>query len=54
MDLLALLGALFGGTAIVAGFLLEGGQFTTLFQVDAFVVVFPTGWSRLAGLIIPL
>ncbi|MFM0308340.1 flagellar motor protein [Paraburkholderia sp. RL17-383-BIF-A] len=40
MDLLTLFGALFGGTAVVAGFLLEGGQFTTLFQVEAFVVVF--------------
>jgi chemotaxis protein MotA len=40
MDLLTLFGALFGATAIVAGFLLEGGQFTTLLQVEAFVVVF--------------
>jgi len=40
MDLLTLFGALFGGTAVVAGFLLEGGQFTTLFQVEAFIVVF--------------
>jgi len=32
MDLLALLGALFGGTAIVAGFLLEGGEFIPSFR----------------------
>jgi chemotaxis protein MotA len=40
MDLLTVFGVLFGGTAVVAGFLLEGGQFTTLFQAEAFVVVF--------------
>ncbi|MFL9947767.1 flagellar motor protein [Paraburkholderia agricolaris] len=39
MDLLTLFGALFGVTAIVAGFSLEGGHFTSLFQTEAFVIV---------------
>jgi chemotaxis protein MotA len=39
MDLLTLFGALFGVASIVLGFSLEGGQFTTLFQVEAFVIV---------------
>jgi chemotaxis protein MotA len=39
MDLLTLFGALFGVAAIVFGFSLEGGQFTTLFQLEAFVIV---------------
>ena len=39
MDLLTLFGALFGVTAIVAGFSLEGGHFTSLFQLEAFVIV---------------
>ncbi|MGF6997469.1 chemotaxis protein MotA [Paraburkholderia sp. GAS32] len=39
MDLLTLFGALFGVTAIVAGFSLEGGHFTSLFQWEAFVIV---------------
>lgn len=39
MDLLTVFGALFGGAAIVIGFWLEGGHFTTLFQMEAFVIV---------------
>lgn len=39
MDLLTVLGAVFGLTAIVAGFSLEGGHFTSLFQLEAFVIV---------------
>ncbi|MFM0555100.1 flagellar motor protein MotA, partial [Paraburkholderia sediminicola] len=39
MDLLTLFGAVFGVTAIVAGFSLEGGHFTSLFQLEAFVIV---------------
>ncbi|RKE38342.1 chemotaxis protein MotA [Paraburkholderia sp. BL23I1N1] len=39
MDLLTLLGALVGVTAIVAGFSLEGGHFASLFQLEAFVIV---------------
>lgn len=39
MDLLTLFGALFGVGAIVAGFSLEGGHFTSLFQLEAFVIV---------------
>lgn len=39
MDLLTVLGAVFGLTAIVAGFSLEGGHLTTLFQLEAFVIV---------------
>ncbi|MGA7815508.1 motility protein A, partial [Caballeronia sp.] len=39
MDLLTLFGALFGVASIVLGFSLEGGQFTTLFQLEAFVIV---------------
>jgi chemotaxis protein MotA len=40
MDLLTLFGALFGVASIVLGFSLEGGQFATLFQLEAFVIVF--------------
>jgi len=39
MDLLTLFGAVFGVAAIVVGFSLEGGHFTTLFQLEAFVIV---------------
>jgi chemotaxis protein MotA len=39
MDLLTLFGALFGVASIVLGFSLEGGQFATLFQLEAFVIV---------------
>ncbi len=39
MDLLTLFGAVFGVTAIVAGFSLEGGHFASLFQLEAFVIV---------------
>jgi chemotaxis protein MotA len=39
MDLLTVFGALFGTAAIVVGFWLEGGHFTTLFQTEAFVIV---------------
>jgi chemotaxis protein MotA len=39
MDLLTLFGAVFGVSAIVAGFALEGGHFASLFQVQALVVV---------------
>lgn len=39
MDLLTLFGAVFGLAAIAAGFLLEGGRFTSLFQLEALVIV---------------
>jgi chemotaxis protein MotA len=39
MDLLTVIGALFGAAAIGFGFWLEGGHFTTLIQGDAFVIV---------------
>ncbi|RKP43713.1 flagellar motor protein [Trinickia fusca] len=39
MDLLTVFGALFGATAIALGFWLEGGHFTTLFQMEALVIV---------------
>lgn len=39
MDLLTIFGALLGTLAIATGFWLEGGQFGTLFQVEAFVIV---------------
>lgn len=39
MDLLTLFGSLFGVTAIAAGFWLEGGQFASLLQAEALVVV---------------
>ncbi|MBN3786183.1 flagellar motor protein [Burkholderia sp. Ac-20353] len=39
MDLLTLFGVVFGGAAIVFGFSLEGGHFSTLFQFEAFVIV---------------
>ena len=39
MDILTLCGVLFGTIAIVGGFALEGGQFLTLFQVEAIVIV---------------
>jgi chemotaxis protein MotA len=39
MDLLTVFGALFGAAAIVVGFWLEGGHFTTLFQAEALVIV---------------
>lgn len=39
MDLLTVFGALFGAAAIALGFWLEGGHFTTLFQMEALVIV---------------
>ena len=39
MDLLTIIGALFGAAAIGVGFWLEGGHFTTLLQGEAFVIV---------------
>ncbi|RQS24441.1 flagellar motor protein [Burkholderia sp. Bp8998] len=39
MDLLTLAGVLLGGVAIVFGFALEGGHFSTLFQFEALVIV---------------
>jgi chemotaxis protein MotA len=39
MDLLTIIGALFGTAAIGVGFWLEGGHFGTLIQGDAFVIV---------------
>ncbi|WP_175814800.1 flagellar motor protein [Burkholderia diffusa] len=39
MDLLTLAGVLLGGAAIVFGFALEGGHFSTLFQFEALVIV---------------
>ena len=39
MDLLTVFGVVFGVAAIVAGFSLEGGNFTSLFQLEAFVIV---------------
>ncbi|KUY56495.1 flagellar motor protein [Burkholderia sp. RF2-non_BP3] len=39
MDLLTLAGVLLGGAAIVFGFALEGGNFSTLFQFEALVIV---------------
>ena len=39
MDLLTIFGALLGTTAIATGFWLEGGQFSALFQLEAFVIV---------------
>jgi chemotaxis protein MotA len=39
MDLLTLFGAVFGVSALVVGFSLEDGQFTSLFQLQAFVIV---------------
>ncbi|MGR3906175.1 flagellar motor protein [Burkholderia sp. SR8] len=39
MDLLTLVGVVFGGAAIVFGFALEGGHFSTLFQFEALVIV---------------
>jgi chemotaxis protein MotA len=40
MDLLTLFGVVFAGTAIVFGYTLEGGLLSTLFQFEAFVIVF--------------
>lgn len=39
MDLLTLVGVVVGGAAIVFGFALEGGHFSTLFQLEALVIV---------------
>ena len=39
MDLLTIFGVVFGLTAIVAGFSLEGGNFASLLQPEAFVIV---------------
>ncbi|WP_175906648.1 MULTISPECIES: flagellar motor protein [unclassified Burkholderia] len=39
MDLLTLAGVLLGGAAIIFGFALEGGHFSTLFQFEALVIV---------------
>ena len=39
MDLLTIFGALLGMAAIATGFWLEGGHFSTLFQLEAFVIV---------------
>lgn len=39
MDLLTILGVLFGAGAMAAGFWLEGGRMETLFQLEALVVV---------------
>ena len=39
MDLLTVFGVVFGVAAIVAGFSLEGGDFTSLLQLEAFVIV---------------
>ncbi|MET3821596.1 chemotaxis protein MotA [Burkholderia sp. PvR073] len=39
MDLLTLAGVVLGGAAIVFGFALEGGHFSTLFQFEALVIV---------------
>jgi chemotaxis protein MotA len=39
MDLLTLFGAIFGTAAIATGFWLEGGDFTSLLQAEALVVV---------------
>lgn len=39
MDLLTLFGAIFGVSAIIAGFTLEGGHFASLLQLQAFVIV---------------
>jgi len=39
MDLLTVIGALFGAAAIGVGFWLEGGHFGTLLQGEAFVIV---------------
>ena len=39
MDLLTLVGVVLGGAAIVFGFALEGGHFSTLFQFEALVIV---------------
>ncbi|CAH2911131.1 MAG: Flagellar motor rotation protein MotA [uncultured Paraburkholderia sp.] len=39
MDLLTVFGVVFGVAAIVAGVSLEGGNFTSLFQLEAFVIV---------------
>ncbi|HKT66385.1 MAG TPA: flagellar motor protein [Burkholderia sp.] len=39
MDLLTLAGVILGGVAIVFGFALEGGHFSTLFQFEALVIV---------------
>ncbi|CAN0627776.1 chemotaxis protein MotA [Burkholderia multivorans] len=40
MDLLTLFGVVFAGAAIVFGYTLEGGHLSTLFQFEAFVIVF--------------
>ncbi|MGF6723466.1 chemotaxis protein MotA [Paraburkholderia sp. GAS41] len=39
MDFLTLFGVVFGASAIVAGFTLEGGHFASLLQLQAFVIV---------------
>ncbi|KDB09636.1 MotA/TolQ/ExbB proton channel [Burkholderia sp. lig30] len=40
MDLLTLFGVVFAAMAIVFGYTLEGGHLSTLFQLEAFVIVF--------------